>query len=202
MEIHSWPLDSLKLWFSELVAVSAIDRQRVDVDALIGDVMLKCACISALVAVPYETAESITLIASEAMSNRLMSDLADVILHPIGFSMDDASEHSRATRVESAAAAVAARGRRGRQAMDQLAHFLVGVARHECLNPKGRLIELRGSVATIPDPRGWRAIVKIPGGPVCTVVQRTRKGAERAACIQALQHAHLSTTAEWVARNV
>lgn len=198
MDVHSWPLDTLSLWFSELARVPAHESSQTE--ALVGDAMLKCACVDALARRPGATAESVTLVASEALSNRLMSELADVILWPICFCMDDASEHARATRVEAAASAVASRSRRGRRALDQLAAFLIAVARDECINPKGRLVELRGCVATIPDDRGWRAIVKLPGGPVCSAVHRVRKGAERAACTEALQKANLSTTAEWLAR--
>jgi len=122
--------------------------------AVVGDALLKCACVAELSKRKAATAETVSLISAEALSNRLMSDLADLLLMPIAFSMDGASEHSRATRVEAAVAAVAARGARGRRAVADVVHFLIAVASHECVNPKGRCLELRGCVSTIPDARG------------------------------------------------
>lgn len=195
MEVHSWPLNSLSTW--NAMRGARLADGCVNVRAMVGDAALKRACIELLARDAGATAASISLIASEALSNRIISELADVILESVP---EAAGEHARATHVEAAVAAVAARGARGLRAVDELAAFLVAVARRGCIAPKSRLIEMRGSVATIPDARGWRAIVKLPGGPVCSAVQRNRKWAERAACTEALERAGLATTEQWIAR--
>ena len=198
MDILAYPPDRLRLWFS-LLSTAARDRK--DVGALVGDAILRRSCVSQLAAEPGATLESVSLVASEALSNRIMSNLADVLLAPLRFHMEGASEHARGTRVESAVFDVSRHGSRGLRAIEDVAAFLISVARREVINPRGRVVELRACISTIPDERGWRAIVKLPCKPVCSAVCRVRKDAERAACIEALENIGLSTTEQWVARS-